>query len=278
MSTHSQSFGHPTARHTHTDLSRALLPDVDDEVAEHIAGPLQPPRAHDEEPVGAHVPVVATEVRVVDPNLLRDLRGPLAAVHGSKVRAPQQPVPRHGVCVVWHAVEGGGGTLLVQAGEELEHVLVVERVVHLQLQDRSLRDLRGRSRVLNDSFTHSSKQASTRLTLDGAVTEEHPPRNGETRGGGVCVAVVPEAGQVPGLVHVVRRHHRQPRAGLLHQQALARALLVTRQGEEREWRTAPRAHPSAARDVRLFLYSDPVFRNINATAHHVNGNAQALVR
>ena len=61
------------------DLRRAVLADVDHQVAELVARAGGAPGAHDEEPVGAHVPVEAPDVGVVDPDALGRLRGPVRA-------------------------------------------------------------------------------------------------------------------------------------------------------------------------------------------------------
>ena len=56
-----------------------MLADVDHQVAELVARAGGAPGAHDEEPVGAHVPVEAPDVGVVDPDALGRLRGPVRA-------------------------------------------------------------------------------------------------------------------------------------------------------------------------------------------------------
>ncbi len=66
---------------------RPLVAHVDQQVAERVAGLLQPPGAHDEHLVRPHVPVVAAEVGVVQPDRLGKLGGPLLGVDGPQVRA-----------------------------------------------------------------------------------------------------------------------------------------------------------------------------------------------
>jgi len=195
------------------NLSGPVLPHVDDQIAEGIAGTVHPSRADNEQPVSPHITVEPTNVRMVNADSLGELGCPPATVHSQQACRLGGPAVRQCARVLGCAVQRCGDTGLLDAGQERPHArLVLLRFRH-ELHDECL---------------------VGQLAFHEGVSVEHGPHDRETPAWDVRVARVPEPHHVAHVVDVVRRHYKEAARWFGRQHAERGDALVVRERMHRK--------------------------------------------